>query len=127
MTHELVCACAEYAKMVVVLSFLLSATLCCGLAASSCPCSDPSLCEPIEKVPEKEVVGFVTSQTNWPGYNWTLLTTVAIFTTLNESLLCYAHSKGVRVVLSASYDTSKLDDPSSVKVSGLLTAVCIKI
>ena len=101
----------------VLASLLLAATLCCGLVASSCPCSVPSLCEPIKGVRDKEVLGFVTSETNWPGYNWTLLTTVALFTGMNDTLLCYAHSKGVRVVLSANYDTSKLNDPSSVKVS----------
>ena len=100
----------------VVASLALVAALCCERAASSCPCEDPSLCEPIKGAPKKEVLGFVTSQTNWPGYNWTTLTTVAMFTALNDSLLCYAHSKGVRVVLSASYDTSQLNDSDNVKV-----------
>ena len=83
---------------------------------SSCPCQDTSLCEPVKGQPKKEVFGFVTSKTNWPGYNWTLLTTVALFTEMNDSLLCYAHSKGVRVVLSASYYTSQLGNSTRVKV-----------
>lgn len=87
-----------------------------GYAASSCPCDDPSLCEPIKGSPKNEILGFVTSQDNWPLYNWSLLTTVALFTPFNTSLLCYAHSKGVRVVLSASYPTSELQNLTNVEV-----------
>ena len=94
--------------------------LCCylqwGQAAPSCPCEDASLCEPIKGSPKNEIFGFVTSQDNWPKYNWSLLTTVALFTGFNDSLLCHAHSKGVRVVLSASYPISELHNFTKVKV-----------
>ena len=86
-------------------------------AAPSCPCADPSLCNPISGTPDKEILAFVTSQDNWPHYNWSLLTTVALFTDFNDSLLCYAHSKGVRVVLSASYPVNELQNFTRVKVS----------
>lgn len=102
----------------ILASLLLVAALCCGSATSlACPCAEPSLCEPIKGVPKNEVFGFVTSMTNWPGYNWTLLTTVALFADMNNSLLCHAHLNGVRVVLSASYNTSQLSDQASVQVS----------
>ena len=109
---------ARYAVFTVLLGLAVLLS-CCGRAAatpSACPCQDPSLCEPIKGQPKKEVLGFVTSETNWPGYNWTLLTTVALFADMNYSMLCHAHSKGVRVVLSASFNTSQLGNSTMVKV-----------
>lgn len=101
----------------VVLSFAVVLLTCCiGQTISSCPCEDPSLCEPIKGSPKKEIFGFVRSQTNWPSYNWSLLTTVALFTDMNNSMLCHAHSKGVRVVLPASYPTSELQNTTQVNV-----------
>jgi di-N-acetylchitobiase len=103
------------AASLLVAAALLALGCAPAAAATSCPCDDPSLCEPIKGTPKKEIFGFVTSESNWPGYNWTLLTTVALFTKTNDSLLCHAHSKGVRVVLSASYDTSQLQDSAKIK------------
>ena len=87
-------------------------------AAPSCPCNDSSLCVPIQGTPKNEIFAFVTRQYNWPHYNWSLLTTVALFTDLPSSLLCYAHSKGVRVVLAARYPTSDLQNSTMIKVRG---------
>lgn len=89
---------------------------CYAAAAPSCPCSDPSLCNPISGTPDKEIVASVTSQDNWPHYNWSLLTTVALFTDFNDSLLCHAHSMGVRVVLHGAYPVSDLQNSTRVKV-----------
>ena len=36
-----------------------------------------------------------TNQDNWPMYNYTRLTTLAMFTDLKPELLCHAHSLGV--------------------------------
>lgn len=113
--------CAHVYKMAFLLSLSMLVVLALsslqqGYAASSCPCDDPSLCEPIKGSPKNEILGFVTSQDNWPKYNWSLLTTVALFTTFNNSLLCHAHSKGVRVVLSASYPISELQNLTNVEV-----------
>lgn len=102
-------------SLLLVLAAAVSVRHCLGQVP--CPCQDPSLCEPIKGSPKNEVFGFVTSQVNWPGYNWTLLTTVALFTDMNSSLLCHAHSFGVRVVLSASYNTSELGNYTNVQVS----------
>ena len=105
---------------------ILAVLTCClrqGWTAAPCPCTDPSLCEPIKGAPKNEIFGFVTSEDNWPKYNWSLLTTVALFTKFNSSLLCHAHSKGVRVVLSATYPTNELENTDKVKVSGYYTCV----
>ena len=72
---------------------------------SACPCSDPNLCKP-----RKEVIGFVTAKDNWKMYNYTHLTTLAIFTELDPQLVCYAHQKNVRVVLAEHFDLTKLED-----------------
>ena len=77
---------------------------------SACPCSDPNLCKPLDIGPRKEVVGFVTAKDNWKMYNYTYLTTLAIFTELDPQLVCYAHQKNVRVVLAAKFDLTKLED-----------------
>lgn len=48
-------------------------------------------------------------------YNWSEITTLAMFTDFNSSLMCYAHSKGVRVVVSGSFPTSELSNVSKWK------------
>lgn len=35
----------------------------------------------------------------WKSYNWSMVTTVATFGKYDAELMCYAHSKGARVVL----------------------------
>ena len=77
---------------------------------SACPCSDLNLCKPLDIGPRKEVIGFVTAKDNWKMYNYTHLTTLAIFTELDPQLVCYAHQKNVRVVLAAEFNLTKLDD-----------------
>ena len=76
----------------------------------ACPCSDPNLCKPLDIGPRKEVIGFVTAKDNWKMYNYTHLTTLAIYTELDPQLVCYAHQKNVRVVLAAEFNLTKLDD-----------------
>lgn len=69
---------------------------------ADCPCTDPDLCQPVRDFPDKEVLGFMIRPLNWLHYNWSELTTIAIFTDLNDStrndLVCYAHAHKVRVV-----------------------------
>ena len=35
----------------------------------------------------------------WQSYDWSIVTTVAAFGKYDPELMCYAHSKGARVVL----------------------------
>ena len=77
---------------------------------SACPCSDPDLCKPLNIGPRKEIIGFVTAKDNWRMYNYTYLTTLAIFTELDQQLVCHAHQNNVRVVLKAKFDLSKIDN-----------------
>lgn len=50
----------------------------------------------------------MTSQSNWIHYNWTDITTLALFTDFNTELMCFAHSKGVRVVIHGDYPIANL-------------------
>jgi len=87
-----------------------------SVAQSACPCMDESLCQPISSPDRKEILGFVVSQSNWMKYNWSEITTLAMFTNLSSDLMCYAHSKGVRVVISASYPVDQLGDEDKRKM-----------
>eukprot|EP00118_Oscarella_pearsei_P015946 m.148468 g.148468 ORF g.148468 m.148468 type:complete len:357 (+) comp38498_c1_seq15:57-1127(+) len=70
---------------------------------SACPCYDPSWCLPINTGPRKEVLGYTIRPNDWHDYDWTKLTTLALFYSPNDTnLTCYAHSKGVRVVSSGN-------------------------
>ena len=101
----------------VVISAVFLDSYCYGRALLSkavddtaCPCSDPNLCKPLDIGPRKEVVGFVTAKDNWKMYNYTHLTTLAMFTELDPELVCYAHQRNVRVVLSEHFDLTKLSN-----------------
>ena len=76
---------------------------------SACPCSDPDLCKPLDIGPRKEVVGFVTAKDNWKNYNYTYLTTLAIFGELDPEIVCFAHEKKVRVVLAESFELKQIE------------------
>ena len=60
---------------------------------SSCPCSDEKLCERITKKVDKEVLVWSTSDAVWQHYNWSVVTTVAVFKHWDNELMCFAHSK----------------------------------
>ena len=69
-----------------------------------CPCPYTKLCAPLSVPNGKEVLGFMTSTENWLEYNWSTITTLALFTTFDDQelydLMCFAHSKSVRVLLA---------------------------
>lgn len=39
----------------------------------------------------------------WKSYNWSMVTTLAMFGKYDAELVCYAHSKGARVVLKGTF------------------------
>ena len=106
----------RFAKLLFILAVLLisychgQTLLSKNIDDSACPCSNPNLCRPLDIGPRKEVIGFVTAKDNWKMYNYTHLTTLAIFTELDPQLVCYAHQKNVRVVLAEHFDLTKLED-----------------
>lgn len=46
-----------------------------------------------------QVLVFDVGGKTWKSYNWSMVTTVATFGKYDAELMCYAHSKGARVVL----------------------------
>lgn len=74
-----------------------------------CPCSKKSLCQPLQIADRKEVIGFTTIEGIWPHYDWNKLTTLVLFQkSVDLKLVCYAHSKNVRVVLSGGFPVKNL-------------------
>lgn len=45
---------------------------------------------------------FDVGQKTWKSYDWSQITTVAVFGKYDSELMCYAHSKGARVVLKGT-------------------------
>ncbi|XP_057570847.1 di-N-acetylchitobiase [Hippopotamus amphibius kiboko] len=68
-------------------------------AGADCPCQDPALCHPITHRPDFEVFVFDVGHKTWKYYDWSQITTVVLFSNYDSELMCYAHSKGARVVL----------------------------
>ncbi|XP_063350585.1 di-N-acetylchitobiase [Pelmatolapia mariae] len=94
-----------------MLSFLV--ILCSLLAAcrsSVCPCERPELCQQIREEKDFEVFIFDVGGKTWKSYNWSMVTTVAAFGKYDAELMCYAHSKGARVVLKGDVPLSYIVD-----------------
>ena len=77
-------------------SFVLILVVLCSFPAivrSKCPCEDESLCKPIETPPTKEYFMFSTKPNVWRKYDWTKVTTIAIFRAWDDELMCEAHRR----------------------------------
>ncbi|KAI0237532.1 Di-N-acetylchitobiase [Lamellibrachia satsuma] len=98
-------------KLFVICLFLKAASLSGSAAAPKCPCSDPRLCDPILSTPKKETFVFSVSGKNWMRYDWKKITTIGV-TYTNVSLVCYAHSRGVKVVKLVDFTKGNLTDVS---------------
>lgn len=78
-------------------------------ATEPCPCASASLCLPVRRVDTVEKVyvmhnGFTSPHPGapddryiWAQYNWSQVTTIAVFGTLSAELYCHAHAHGARV------------------------------
>lgn len=97
---------------IVTIALLLNVVL---VAAAACPCADARLCAPIA-VPlasRKELFVFADFFSPvWPQYNFTKLTTLAVFNRKfgdpPAPFLCRAHAHDVRVVHLVNFDPSIL-------------------
>ncbi|KAG8437212.1 hypothetical protein GDO86_008056 [Hymenochirus boettgeri] len=84
------------------------------LCLAVCPCSDPALCAPITEIRDFEVFVFHVRDKNWKFYDWSQVTTVASFADYYEpDLMCFAHSKGVRLVLKGDVCIKDIVDPKN--------------
>ncbi|XP_015211398.2 di-N-acetylchitobiase isoform X1 [Lepisosteus oculatus] len=96
--------------------FLLILTAhCLSLVRSDsvCPCETRDLCKQITDVKEFEVYVFDVGGKTWKSYDWSKVTTVAAFGKFDPELMCYAHSKGARLVLKGDVPLSDIVDPSN--------------
>jgi len=92
--------------------FLLLLTILFG----TCPCSQKSLCDPISRTYVKEIFGFVLSPSA-EFWDWLLLddiTTIA-WAPVNDTIMCWAHSKNVRLIQGAGMTLSSLDPDPAVR------------
>ncbi|KAM7097382.1 di-N-acetylchitobiase isoform 1-T1 [Molossus nigricans] len=80
-------------------------------ARAKCPCQDPALCQPIYKQPDFEVFVFDVGDKTWKNYDWSHITTVAVFGKYDSELMCHAHSKEARVVLKGEVTLKDIIDP----------------
>ncbi|XP_062252049.1 di-N-acetylchitobiase [Platichthys flesus] len=86
---------------------LLTVSVC---GANVCPCERPELCQQIRPRRDFEVFLFDVGGQTWKSYNWSMVTTVATFGKYDADLMCYAHSKGARVVLKGDVPLSHVVD-----------------
>ncbi|OCT82516.1 hypothetical protein XELAEV_18025048mg [Xenopus laevis] len=95
------------------LSPLFIMLICVSLCSAGCPCTDPSLCEPINSTRDSEVLVFYTRGENWKFYDWSQVTTIALFGKYDPQLLCFAHLKGARLVLKGDVPLQDIVDPNN--------------
>jgi di-N-acetylchitobiase len=93
--------------LLIVVAFTKSST-------NECPCSDVSLCKPLQIGPRHEKLAFMVSNSNWRSYDYSQLTTIVICTdNFDPQLLCLAHSRQVRLVWIANYDVKQLENSTA--------------
>ncbi|XP_040420942.1 di-N-acetylchitobiase isoform X1 [Cygnus olor] len=83
-----------------------------GAGAAACPCREPRLCRPVTGTGGPEVFVFDVGKNAWKSYDWSKITTVAAFGKYDPELMCYAHSKGARVVLKGDVPLKEIVDPA---------------
>nr|XP_027790890.1 di-N-acetylchitobiase [Marmota flaviventris] len=98
-----------YSRLALLLLLALAPLLAAG---THCPCSEPELCSPIQHRPDFEVFVFDIGGKTWKSYDWSQITTVAVFGKYDSELMCYAHSKGARVVLKGDVSIKDIIDPT---------------
>ncbi|XP_077978387.1 di-N-acetylchitobiase-like [Glandiceps talaboti] len=84
-----------------------------AVSVSNCPCSDPSWCKPVTRKPDKEVYAFSVNGNNWKHYDWSKVTTIVMFGYYDPDLMCYAHSKQVKVVMAGFFPIANITDAKS--------------
>uniref|UniRef100_A0A3P9LFM2 Di-N-acetylchitobiase n=1 Tax=Oryzias latipes TaxID=8090 RepID=A0A3P9LFM2_ORYLA len=96
-----------------MLLVLLVLSLVAVRGSSRCPCVRPELCRHIQEERDFEVFVFDMGGKAWKSYNWSMVTTLAMFGPYDAELMCHAHSKGARVVLKGDVHLSSIVDKSN--------------
>lgn len=100
-------------------------------APNPCPCSDISLCNPVTVGPRPELFAFRVPSRDpddiiWQSYNWSILTTIAVFGNVSADLFCYAHSKNVRIVRGWDIPNDQLTNVTYVEEWVNTTATMVR-
>lgn len=66
-----------------------------------------------------QVFVFDVGGDSWRSYNWSMVTTVAAFGKYDPELMCYAHSRGARVVLKGGVNCLNCPLPFKVIINHL--------
>ncbi|CAL8271948.1 unnamed protein product [Arctogadus glacialis] len=98
-------------KMLTIFTFI--STICLVATTDVCPCGSPELCHQIRQERDFEVFVFDVGRKAWQSYDWSIVTTVAAFGKYDPELMCYAHSKGARVVLKGDVFLPYIVDPGN--------------
>ncbi|XP_027016296.1 di-N-acetylchitobiase [Tachysurus fulvidraco] len=82
-------------------------------SSAVCPCVQEELCRPVQHEHEFEVFVFDVGGKAWKFYDWSHVTTIAAFGKYDAELMCYAHSKGARLVLKGDVPLSDIVDATN--------------
>eukprot|EP01133_Synstelium_polycarpum_P001136 gene1136-1298_t len=97
-------------KSVAQLVFVLTTIVLVSVVSASCPCSDASLCNPLPKATRPEFFAWSCANNTYMEYDFNALTTISIDydegVPIDPQLICYAHSKGVRVTIDVLFDAT---------------------
>eukprot|EP01133_Synstelium_polycarpum_P010222 gene10222-11909_t len=99
-------------KLTIVSLVVLLLAVCASVESRKpCACSDESLCEVFApKAPRLEFFGYSCANNTYMDYDWNVLTTLSldyeVGVPIDPQLICYAHSKGVRVTIDVDFDAS---------------------
>ncbi|XP_063056328.1 di-N-acetylchitobiase-like [Engraulis encrasicolus] len=97
-----------------ILFFTLLNALCFyGAFGDTCPCKEQELCQQIKNETKFEVFVFDVGGQAWRYYDWSKVTTIAAFGQYDPELMCFAHSKGARLVLKGDVSVSAMVDPTN--------------
>ncbi|XP_062412629.1 di-N-acetylchitobiase [Sardina pilchardus] len=93
-----------------ILFTVLNALFSSAVGVDDCPCMQQELCKQIQNETEFEVFVFDVGGKAWKSYDWTKVTTIAAFGQYDAELMCFAHSKGARLVLKGDVSISAMVD-----------------
>ena len=81
-----------------------------------CTCTNVAWCDPISTPPAaREIFAFHSGSrhgTAWRTYDFSQITTLAVFDGITSEMLCFAHSKGVRVVFVSKLEVASVGNSS---------------
>lgn len=87
----------------------------CTTVKAACTCANQSWCLPLQTpMPLTELFAYTPNEEMWStSYDWTKITTVITYQVSDTNMICYAHSRGVRVVLAFGGNWATASTPAA--------------